>query len=56
MSPVLRGALGALGGAAIGFMYYRFVGCASGSCPITSSPYVSSIYGAVVGVLVSYGG
>jgi hypothetical protein len=41
--------LGALGG----FAYYKFVGCASGACPITSNPYISTIYGAVIGVFAS---
>ena len=40
-----------LGGIA-GFAYYYFVGCASGTCPITSNPYISVIYGAVLGYLL----
>lgn len=43
-------ALGALGG----YLYWYFVGCNSGSCPITSSPLKSSLWGAAVGVLVCY--
>lgn len=39
-------------GAVLGFAYYRFVGCASGTCPITSNPYISTIYGAVLGALI----
>ena len=35
-----------------GFAYYHFVGCASGTCPITSSPYISTIYGALMGYLL----
>ena len=42
----------AIGGTA-GFLYYTFVGCASGTCPITSNPYGSVLYGAVMGALVS---
>ncbi len=30
-------------------------GCRTGTCPITSNPYVSTIYGAVLGVLMSGG-
>lgn len=37
-----------LGGAA-GFAYYYFVGCASGSCAITSNPYASVAFGAFFG-------
>ena len=42
------GILGATGG----YLYWRFVGCASGSCPITSSPVISTIWGAVMGGLI----
>jgi hypothetical protein len=38
-------------GATVGWCYWYFVGCASGSCPISSSPYISTIYGAVMGIL-----
>lgn len=43
--------VGALGGLA----YYKFVGCRSGVCPITSNPYISTAYGAVIGYLASGG-
>ncbi len=43
--------LGMVAGALVGFGYYYFIGCKSGTCPITSSPYISTIYGAVVGML-----
>ena len=39
-------------GAVSGFAYYYFVGCNSGTCPITSNPYISVIYGAVLGYLL----
>lgn len=42
-------ALGAVGG----FLYYYFVGCSTGTCPITSNPYISIVYGAVLGYLFS---
>jgi hypothetical protein len=38
----------AIGGVA-GFLYYYFVGCSSGSCTITSNPYVSIIGGGLFG-------
>ena len=44
--------LGIVIGGAAGFLWYRFVGCSTGSCPITSNPYSSIIYGAVIGALI----
>lgn len=42
---------GSAAGAIAGWCYWYFVGCASGSCPITSSPVISTLYGAVLGML-----
>ncbi len=41
-------ALGTLGG----FLYWKFVGCTTGTCPITSSPVNSALWGAVMGGLL----
>jgi len=38
--------LSAVAGGILGWLYYHFVGCQSGSCPITSNPYTSMIFGA----------
>lgn len=43
--------IGALVGAAAGFMYWKYVGCVSGTCKITSSPVNSTIYFALMGAL-----
>jgi hypothetical protein len=51
----LRSALSIVLGAAFGFGYYRVVGCRSGACPLSSNPYVSTVYGALMGYLVSTG-
>lgn len=39
-------------GALAGYAYYYFIGCASGSCAITSHPFNSSAYGALMGALL----
>lgn len=44
--------LGALAGAIAGYLYWRFIGCSSGTCPIASSPVISSIYGLIMGALL----
>lgn len=41
--------IGVAVGLAGGFLYWRFVGCSGGSCPIASSPYASSAWGGVMG-------
>ena len=44
--------LGSLLGAIAGYLYWRYVGCSSGTCPITSSPFMSTVYGIVMGSLL----
>lgn len=44
--------LGILIGAIAGYAYYHFVGCASGTCAITSKPVNSTLYGAIMGGLL----
>ena len=43
---------GAVVGAIAGYLYWQQVGCSSGTCAITSKPFNSSIYGAVLGALL----
>jgi len=44
--------VGVLVGALAGFLYWKFIGCSSGSCAITSKPLNSSLYGAMMGGLL----
>lgn len=44
--------IGILVGAAAGFLYWKFVGCNSGHCAITSKPINSTAYGAMMGGLL----
>lgn len=41
--------IGVVVGAIAGFLYWRFVGCTSGTCPITSSPFMSTLWGMLLG-------
>lgn len=44
--------IGIVVGAIAGYAYYFYIGCASGTCAITSKPLNSSLYGALMGGLV----
>lgn len=54
-SPWFKRGLYTLAGATAGFAYYYFIGCASGACPISSNPYISTAYGAAVGAVMTLG-
>ena len=44
--------VGILLGTIFGYLYYYYVGCASGTCNITSKPLNSTLYGALMGGLL----
>ena len=41
-----------LAGAAGGFLYWKFIGCESGTCAIKSVWYWSTLWGAAMGYLI----
>lgn len=43
---------GAVVGALGGFLYWKLVGCSSGTCAITSKPFNSTAYFAAMGALL----
>lgn len=48
---ILGGTIGGVIGFAIGY----FGKCASGTCPLTSNPWVSTIIGALIGAMIAVG-
>jgi Family of unknown function (DUF6132) len=50
---ILRMLIGTVVGAVLGFGWYKLVGCRTGACPLTSNPFISTLYGMVVGALVA---
>jgi len=46
--------IGFIIGAIGGFSYYYFIGCSSGSCPITSNPYLMTVYGMFFGAVLFF--
>ena len=44
--------IGIVVGLIAGYAYYHFIGCASGTCSITSKPVNSTLYGGLMGGLL----
>jgi len=44
--------IGAVVGAITGFLYWKYVGCVTGTCAITSKPLNSSLYFAFFGAVL----
>jgi hypothetical protein len=43
---------GAAAGAIAGFLYWKYIGCLTGTCAITSKPLNSTVYFAFMGALL----
>ena len=41
----------ALAGALAGFLYWKFIGCNSGTCPLTSNWHTTTLFGGLIGML-----
>jgi hypothetical protein len=53
MGSFARIALSAVVGGALGFGYYKLVGCRTGACPLTATPLRAILYGSTFGLLFS---
>ena len=49
-------ALGVFVGGLAGFGYYYFIGCAAGTCPLQSNPYIMTGYGILLGLVLGIPG
>lgn len=56
MNLTLKLILGAIAGGAAGFGYYNLVGCPTGGCPLTRHPWITILYGAILGMLLASSG
>jgi hypothetical protein len=45
--------IGVILGAIAGYLYYKYVGCITGTCVITSKPLNATLYGALIGGLLT---
>lgn len=50
---ILRIAIGALVGGVVGFGWCKLIGCSAGTCPLTSNPYTSTLFGMLMGGLIA---
>lgn len=50
---ILRIIIGIVLGAGVGFGRHKLIGCSSGVCPLTGNPVISTIYGAVLGLVLA---
>jgi len=44
---------GGIIGALAGYLYWYYIGCLSGTCPLKSTPTISIIMGIIVGLYIS---
>jgi hypothetical protein len=51
LRPFMRIVAGVVIGGILGFAYYWFIGCRTGSCRITGDPVISSLYGSFIGLI-----
>jgi LytS/YehU family sensor histidine kinase len=52
MKKYTKQIIGFLVGAIAGYAYYAFIGCKTGTCPLTSNPFISTIFGGILGMLI----
>jgi len=52
-NKIYRTSIGAIIGGILGFLYWRFIGCNAGTCPLTSNPYQSVLLFGVLGALLA---
>lgn len=46
--------IGAIGGSILGyFVLYRLIGCSTRACSITANPFIATLYGLVLGLLIA---
>jgi hypothetical protein len=55
MNGTIRVVIGAIFGVAVGFAIYRYIGCRTGACPLSSNPFVAMGLWGLMGALMASG-
>ena len=50
---MVRIILGSILGALAGLVYYKYIGCWTGRCPITPNPWASMLFGVIMGNMIA---
>lgn len=50
--PMILITLGVLIGGGLGYAAYRFIGCQTGTCPLTANPWISTLLGMLIGSML----
>lgn len=53
MRMTMKLVIGTVVGAVLGLGYYKLVGCPTGACPLTRNPWITTVYGALLGALLT---
>ncbi len=52
-NKIYRTSIGAFVGGILGFLYWKYIGCSTGSCPLTSNPFQSVLLFGVLGAMLA---
>lgn len=52
---VIRIVVGGATGALVGLAAYKFIGCRTGTCPLTANPYIAMTLWGLIGVMMALG-
>ena len=54
-SMIIRMVVGGVAGVLFGLAVYKFIGCRTGTCPLTGNPYIASVLWGIVGLAMAAG-
>ena len=55
MNITVRLIIGGVAGALVGLAVYKFIGCRTGTCPLTGNPYIAMVLWGLIGMMVAAG-